>query len=213
MNFLSIKIKIFKVEKLNFCYICDLAFETRKQIVKHNLCDEHLNRARKEYVDEVEDETRERVYKSDEDDYVLRPKVNTKDKIKTKTETETKAKTNPKTEDGPEAMLRHTIYNRIKYECKEFHEEFRNKIALTTHSYSHDCKYLENTEYFDINFSQNMREFYITDKAGNYIEDIDEAINNSLEEIKNCHQYRKVKSFKYKITAECKYKKENQRRS
>ena len=40
-----------------------------------------------------------------------------------------------------------------------------------------------------------MREFYITDKAGNYIEDIDEAINNSLEEIKNCYQYRKVKSF------------------
>ena len=46
-----------------------------------------------------------------------------------------------------------------------------------------------------------MREFYITDKAGNYNEDIDEAINNSLE-IKNCYQYRKVKSFKYKITAE-----------
>ena len=52
-----------------------------------------------------------------------------------------------------------------------------------------------------------MREFYTTDKAGNYNEDIDEAINNSLEEIKNYYQYRKVKSFKYKITAECEYKK------
>ena len=52
-----------------------------------------------------------------------------------------------------------------------------------------------------------MREFYITDKAGNYIEDIDEAINNSLEEIKNFYQYRKVKSWKYKITDECEYKK------
>ena len=52
-----------------------------------------------------------------------------------------------------------------------------------------------------------MKEFYITDKAGNYIKDIDEAINNSLEEIKNCYQYWKVKSFKYKITAECEYKK------
>ena len=51
-----------------------------------------------------------------------------------------------------------------------------------------------------------MKEFYITDKAGNYIEDIDEAINNSLEEIKNCYQFRKVKSFKNKITAECGYK-------
>ena len=52
-----------------------------------------------------------------------------------------------------------------------------------------------------------MREFYITDKAGNYIEDIDEAINNSLEEIKNCYQFCNVKSFKYKITVECEYKK------
>ena len=52
-----------------------------------------------------------------------------------------------------------------------------------------------------------MKEFYITDKAGNYIEDIDEAINNSLEEIKNCYQFRKVKSFKYKIIAECDYEK------
>ena len=30
-----------------------------------------------------------------------------------------------------------------------------------------------------------MREFYITDKGGNYIEDIDEATNYSLEKIKN----------------------------
>ena len=72
-------------------------------------------------------------------------KDKTKDIIKTKTETETKDKTKPKTEDGPEAMLRHTIYTRITYECKECHEEFRNKIALTTHSYSHNRKYLENT--------------------------------------------------------------------
>ena len=52
-----------------------------------------------------------------------------------------------------------------------------------------------------------MKEFYITDKAGNYIEDIDEAINSCLEEIKNCYHYRKVKSFKCKITAECEHKK------
>ena len=123
-----------------------MAFETRKQFFKHNLSDEHLNRARKEYGVEVEDETRERVYNSDKDDYVIRPNDNTKDIIKTKTETETKDKTKPKTEDGPEARLRHTIYTRIKYECKEFHEEFRNKIALTTHSYSHNRKYLENTK-------------------------------------------------------------------
>ena len=130
------------------------------------------------------DETREKVYNSDEDDYVLRPKNlrssfanNTKDIIKTTIQTETKAKTKTDTDDN--------IYTRIRYECKERDEEFRNKIALTTHSYSHNRKYLENTEYFDINSSQNMREFYITDEGGNYIEDIDEATNYSLEEIKN----------------------------
>ena len=155
---------------------------------------------------ESDEEILDRVYNPDEYDYILQPKDlrssfanNTKDIIKTKTETETKAKTKPKTKD--------TIYSRIKYEGKECREEFRKKIALTTHSYSHNRKYLGNTKYFDINSSQNMREFYITDKGGNYIEDIDEATNYSLDEIENCYQFCKVKSFKYKITAECEYKK------
>ena len=52
-----------------------------------------------------------------------------------------------------------------------------------------------------------MKEFYITDKAGNYIEDIDEVFNNSMQDIKNCYQYRKGKSFKNKISTECDYKK------
>ena len=153
----------------------------------------------KEYEDEVEDGTRERVCNSDEDDYVLRPKGlrssfanNTKDINKTKTEIETKAKTKAKTKTN----FDDNIYTRIKFECKECHEEFRNKTALTTNSYSHNRMYLEITEDFDINSSQNMREFYITDKGGNYIEDIDEATNYSLEEIKNCYQFRKVKTFK-----------------
>ena len=54
----------------------------------------------------------------------------------------------------------------------------------------------------------NVRDFCITDKAGNYIEDIDEAINYSVEENRNCYQFGKVKSFKYKITAECEYKRD-----
>ena len=57
-----------KVENVNFCYICDLAFETRKQFVKQNLRDEHLNKARREYEYEKEDEILERVYNPDEDD-------------------------------------------------------------------------------------------------------------------------------------------------
>ena len=73
MKFLSIKIKMPKVENVNFCYICDLVFETRKQFVKHNLSDEHLNRARKEYECELEDEILEGVYNPDEDDYIPNP--------------------------------------------------------------------------------------------------------------------------------------------
>ena len=126
-----------KVESVNFCNICYLAFETKKQFIKHNLSDEHLKRARKEYEDEVEDEIRERVYDVEEDDYILKPKTITKD---------------------------------------------------------------------------NTKEINITHKGGNfidYIEDIDGTTNNSLEEIKNCYQFRKVKRLKYQITAECYYKKRN----
>ena len=148
------------VESVKVCYICDLAFETRKQFIKHNLSDEHLNRSRNriEYEDDVEDETKENVCDVEDDDYILTPKTitkhNTKDMIKTKTTTITKAEAKAKNK------AKDSIYTRIKYECKECHEEFRNKIALTTHSYSHNRKYLENTEYFDINSSQNMNEFY-----------------------------------------------------
>ena len=98
-----------------------MAFETRIQFVKHNISDEHLNKARTEYEDEVEDpqssvtdEILERVYNPDEDGCVLRPKDlrssfvnNTKDVIKTKTETETKPKTKTKPDDN--------IYTRMRY--------------------------------------------------------------------------------------------------
>ena len=164
---------------INFCDVCNLSFESKKGLYGHQSYDLKHKELLEKMFESEEEEILEKVYNSDEDEYTI--------------------KTKAKSEDS--------IYSKIKYECKACHEEFRNKIALTTHSYSHNCKYLENTEDFDINSSQNMREFYITDKGGNYIEDIDEATNYSLEEIKNCYQFRKVKSFKYKITAECEYKK------
>ena len=164
---------------INFCNVCNLSFESKNGLYRHQSYDlKHLELLEKMFESE-EEEISERVYNSDEEDYII--------------------KTKAKTEDS--------IYSKIKYECKECHEEFSNKIALNTHSYSHNRKYLENTEDFHINSSQNMSEFYITDKGGNYTEDIDEATNYSLEEIKNCYQFRKVKSFKYKIRAECDYKK------
>ena len=86
-----------------------------------------------------------------------KPKDNMKDIIKTK----------PTTKANPSTKPKHNIYSRIKYECKECKAEFENQIALTTHSYSHNRRYQENTEYFDINSSQNMKEFYILIKVQN----------------------------------------------
>ena len=147
----------------------NMSIKTRKHFIKHNLSDEHLTRARKEYENEVEDETKECVYHAEEDDYILKPKTITKDntKVITKTKPSTKAKT----------TAEHNIFTRTKFECKKCHEAFRKK-ALNTHLYSHNGLHLENTKHFDINSGHIMKEFYITDKAGNYIEDIDVAFNN-----------------------------------
>ena len=145
--------------------------------------------------------TIEMMYNSDED--FIYPKPSNKTKTETKNNTKDIIKTKPITKPKP----KDNIYSRIKFRCEEYNEEFKNKIALRSHSYSHNRLYLENTEDFDINSSQNMREFYITYKTGSYTEDIDEAINNSLVEIKSFYHFRKIKSFNYKITAECDYKK------
>ena len=121
-----------------------MAFETREEFIKHNLSDEHLNRARKEYEKVVEDETKERVYDVEEDDYNLKLKITTKDntediiKIITTTNTKAEIKAKNKTEDS--------IYTRIEYEYKKCHAEFRNIIASTTLLYSHNRKFLENKE-------------------------------------------------------------------
>ena len=151
---------------INFCDVCNLSFESKKGLYRHHSYDLKHKKLLEKMFESEQEETSERVYNLDEDDYIIKTRAKTKTETKSETETE---------ED---------IYTRIKsakpfhgYECKECHEEFRSKVALTTHSYSHNRMYLENTEDFDINSSQNMREFYITDKGGNYIEDIDEATN------------------------------------
>ena len=161
-----------KINVMNFCDVCNLSFESRKGLYRHQSYDlKHKELLEKMFESEEEKEISERVYNSDQDDYIIKTKPANKNKTKT--------------EDF--------ISTRFKYECNECHEEFRNKIALTTRSYCHNRKYLENTEDFDINSSQNMREFYITDKGWNYIEDIDEATNYSLEEIKTVKSFLKLR--------------------
>ena len=129
---------------INFCDVCNLSFETKKGLCRHQSNDLKHKELMEQKFEYEEEETLEKVYNSDEDDYIIKTKPATKPKTKT--------------EDS--------IYSKIKYECKECHEEFRRKVAPITHSYSHNRMYLENTEDFDINSSQNMREFYIKVKTG-----------------------------------------------
>ena len=116
--------------------------------------DSDLDEALTEVSTKIEASTKtiEKMYDSD-GDFIY---------VKTSTKTETKDFIKTKTKPGD------NIYTIIKFECTEC-EEFKSKVALTTHSYSHNRMYLENTENFDINSSQNIRDFYITDKGGNYI--------------------------------------------
>ena len=137
---------------INFCDVCNLSFESKKGLYRHQSYDlKHKELLEKVFESDEEPASpmaehrealvkpvpgwtksydqgsiakhegpKERVYDQEEDDYVYKPMGNTKDIIKTKIETKTITK--PKAEDS--------IYSKIKYECKECHEEFRNKLAL-----------------------------------------------------------------------------------
>ena len=97
----------------------------------------------------------EKVCDPEEEYYFLRPKPQTECIPKSasplipQSESEPKdnikaiIKTKPTTEANPLNKPKDKIYSKIKIRCEEFNEEFKNKIALTTHSYSHNCKYLE----------------------------------------------------------------------
>ena len=107
---------------INFCDVCNLSFESRKGLYRHQSNDLKHKELLEKMFESEEEEISETVYNSDEDDYIIKTKIKTED----------------------------SIYSKIKYECKESHEEFRNEIDLTTHSYSHNRRYLENREDFDI---------------------------------------------------------------
>ena len=57
-----------------------------------------------------EEEILERVYNPDEDDYIIKTRAKTKTETKSETETES------------------NIYSKIRFICKECHEEFRKKL-------------------------------------------------------------------------------------
>ena len=99
----------------------------------------------------------QRVYYSEEEYYFLRPKpkgalplvLQIESKSKTENYPKDIFKTKPTTKANPPNKPKYSIYSRIMFRCEECNEEFETKIALNTHSHSHNCNYLENTEYFD----------------------------------------------------------------
>ena len=153
---------------VNFFDRCNLFFETKKGLYRHQSYDSKPKELLEKMFDSDKDgaiteppaKTMAMMYDSDED--CISPKPSTKTKTETKTKDNTKdiIKTKPITK--PKSKIRDSMYTRIKNECEECPAEFGNKLVLTTHSHTHNRKYLENTEYFDINSSNNFKEFYIT---------------------------------------------------
>ena len=163
------------------------------EFIKHTLTNEHIKQSERYLIDEIDNSANAINKEKAIDNADVITKTNTKNVTDTitrdkavynadgekgsKTHTITKANTitNDNTITKAKTKTKDNIYTRIKYACKECDEVFRNKIALTTHSYSHSRKYLENAEDY-INSIQLIREFYITDKYENYI--IDYRLSN-----------------------------------
>ena len=146
----------------------------------------------------------ERVYKSDEDDYIFKTRAKAETKTKTdiiKTETETGidiAKTEP---------------------CWVCGDKFKNQIGLQTHMNKHMRESVISTDprsgytnpsfaiqgicfadNYIIKSSLSQRQLYIT-KPDSYINDINEPIDYILD------GFKPFKLYKYKVTANCLYKK------
>ena len=71
---------------INFCDVCNLSFESKKSLYRHQSYDLKHKELLEEMFESEEEEILEKVYNSDEDDYIIK----TKDIIKTETETEIK---------------------------------------------------------------------------------------------------------------------------
>ena len=66
---------------INFCDVCNLFFETKKGLYRHQSYDLKQKELLEKVFESEEEEILEKVYNSDEDDYFIK----TKDIIKTKT--------------------------------------------------------------------------------------------------------------------------------
>ena len=101
---------------INFCDVCNLSFESKKGLYRHQSYNLNYRELLEKMFESEEEEISERVYNSDEDDYIIKTKTKTKDTIKTKDIIKTETKTEP---------------------CWVCGDKFKNQIGLPTHMNKH----------------------------------------------------------------------------
>ena len=143
--------------------------------------------------DEVDDETMERVYDSDQDEYFLAPK--TKTKTKTESSYKTMKRVYDQSETKPKAVVPRWAYGKT----------FKNDTALENHFNKHWRENMATTHDYVIKSSFNQKQIYITKLNNELIENIIEPVDHILDE------FMPFKSYKNKVTVHCLYKKKSQR--
>ena len=110
--------------------------------------------------------------------------------------TETGTKTDTKTETKPESEVPSENLG-----CWVCGNKFKNQIGLQTHMNKHWRENVSLDENYNIKSSFNQRQLYITKSNNSLIKDINEPVDYILDE------FKPFKSYKYKVTANCLYKK------
>ena len=175
---------------INFCDVCNLSFESKKGLYRQQSYDlKHKELLEKMFESE---EILERVYNSDEDDYI----------IKTRAKAETKTKTDIfKTKDIIKTETETGIDIAKTEPCWVCGDKFKNQIGLQTHMNKHMRESVISTDpsfanqgtcfadNYTIKSNFNQRQLYIT-KPGSYINDINEPKDYLLDGFKPFKSYK-----------------------
>ena len=80
-------------------------------------------------------------------------------------------------------------------------DKFKNQIVLKTLMNKHWRENVVSNDDYNIKSSFNQKQLYITKSNGSFIKDINEPVDYILDE------FKPFKSYEYKVTANCLYKK------
>ena len=135
---------------INFCDVCNLSFESKKGLYRHQSYDLKHRELMEKRLKSEEEEILERVYNSDEDNYIIKTRAKAETKTKTdiiKTETESGidiAKTEP---------------------CWVSGYKFKNQIGLQTHMNKHMRESVISTDPIFANQGTCLADNYILNQA------------------------------------------------